>query len=313
MAESGERAPQDREEPAGEQPPGGHPGGEDAAAGHPGAGQATGGQPGWAHQPAGSPGGEPPGGGHRIPDPLMELARLAEQVAAGRTAVVKVADTVVPAWRRRTRGEKRWPVTVSIVAAIVLQMLLSDSLTKPLPHYLLPVLEAGLGIGLLIANPVRIERRGPVIRMASLALILLISAANAVSAILLVKAIVEASKQTSSPGALFASGASIWATNVIAFALWYWEFDRGGPIPRAEGIRPHPDFMFPQMASPELAPPNWEPYFVDYLYLSFTNATAFSPTDVMPLARWAKLAMAVQSAVALLVGVLVIARAVNIL
>jgi hypothetical protein len=142
---------------------------------------------------------------------------------------------------------------------------------------------------------------------------MLISAANAVSAVVLVRAILEASKQTSSAGPLLASGASIWATNVIAFALWYWEFDRGGPIPRAEGTRPHPDFMFPQMASPELAPPNWEPYFVDYLYLSFTNATAFSPTDVMPLARWAKMAMAVQSGIALLVGVLVIARAVNIL
>jgi uncharacterized membrane protein len=315
MTESGERAPQDREDPGGGSadghpnggPADGHPGGGDAAGGH-----AAGGQPGG--QPLGGlPAGGRPGGGHRTNDPLAQLARLADQVAAGRTAVVKVADTVVPAWRRRTRGEKRWPVTVSIVVAIALQMLLSDSLTRPLPHYLLPVLEAGLGIGLLIANPVRIERRGPVIRVASLVLIMLISAANAVSAIVLVRAILEASKQTSSAGPLLASGASIWATNVIAFALWYWEFDRGGPIPRAEGTRPHPDFMFPQMASPELAPPNWEPYFVDYLYLSFTNATAFSPTDVMPLARWAKMAMAVQSGIALLVGVLVIARAVNIL
>ena len=112
---------------------------------------------------------------------------------------------------------------------------------------------------------------------------------------------------------LLASGASIWATNVIAFGLWYWEFDRGGPVRRAEGTAQHPDLMFPQMASPELAPPDWEPHFVDYLYMSFTNATAFSPTDVMPLARWAKMTMAVQSAVALLVGVLVIARAVNVL
>jgi uncharacterized membrane protein len=302
MTESGERAPQDREDPGGE-PADMHPGGGDAAGG-----PAADGQPGGQRLAGGRP-----AGGRRITDPLAQLAHLADQVAAGRTAVVKVADTVVPAWRRRTRGEKRWPVTVSIVVAIALQKLLSDSLTKPLPHYLLPVLEAGLGIGLLIANPVRIERRGPVVRVASLVMIMLISAANAVSAIVLVRAILEASKQTSSAGPLLASGASIWATNVIAFALWYWEFDRGGPIRRAEGTRPHPDFMFPQMASPELAPPNWEPYFVDYLYLSFTNATAFSPTDVMPMARWAKMAMAVQSGVALLVGVLVIARAVNIL
>ena len=136
-------------------------------------------------------------------------------------------------------------------------------------------------------------------RAASIALIVLISAANAVSAILLIRAILETLPSTAHAAPLLASGASIWATNVIAFGLWYWEFDRGGPVRRAEGTAQHPDLMFPQMASPELAPPGWEPYFVDYLYLSFTNATAFSPTDVMPLARWAKMTMAVQSAVSL--------------
>jgi uncharacterized membrane protein len=100
---------------------------------------------------------------------------------------------------------------------------------------------------------------------------------------------------------------------VIAFALWYWEFDRGGPVARALAIKPYPDFEFPQMTSPELAPPSWEPMFADYFYLSFTNATAFSPTDVMPLSRWAKMLMLVQSAVSLLLAALVIARAVNIL
>ncbi|HTS99565.1 MAG TPA: hypothetical protein VMI33_23390 [Streptosporangiaceae bacterium] len=251
---------------------------------------------------------QPVADGHRLSGPLAELIRLAGQVAEGR-----VAGVVDPAWRRRTRGEHRWPVTASIVAAIVLQILLSDTLNKPLPHYLLPSLEVALGIGLSIANPVRIERGGTVVRAASIALIVLISAANAVSAILLVRAILETLPSTAHAGPLLTSGASIWATNVIAFGLWYWEFDRGGPVRRAEGTAQHPDLMFPQMASPELAPPDWEPYFVDYLYLSFTNATAFSPTDVMPLARWAKMTMAVQSAVSLLVGALVIARAVNIL
>jgi hypothetical protein len=249
--------------------------------------------------------GHPPGPGDHAPDPWNELTRLADQIAT--------AGKVVPAWRRRTPGEHRWPVTASVVVAIALQMLLSDTLNKPLPHYLLPGLEVALGIGLSIANPVRIERRGPVIRAASIALIMLITAANAVSAVLLIRAILEVLPNTASAGPLLTSGASIWATNVIAFGLWYWEFDRGGPVMRAEGIRQHPDLMFPQMASPELAPPDWQPYFVDYLYLSFTNATAFSPTDVMPLARWAKLTMAVQSAVSLAVGALVIARAVNIL
>jgi len=248
------------------------------------------------------------GGGHRRPDPWSEVVHLADQVAAART--------LVPAWRRPTRGERRWPVTASVVVAVTLQLLLADSLNKPLPHYLLPGLEIALGVGLSIANPVRIERRGPVIRAASIALLMLITAANATSAILLVHALLTEPKITGAATPLLASGASIWATNVIAFGLWYWEFDRGGPVERTVGgatMRP-PDFLFPQMGlTPDLAPPDWEPHFIDYLYLSFTNATAFSPTDVMPLARWAKCAMAVQSGVALLIGVLVIARAVNIL
>jgi hypothetical protein len=242
-------------------------------------------------------------------DPLSaELMRLADEFGAGR-----VLSAVVPAWRRRSRGETRWPVTLTVAIAVVLQMLLPDSFSKPLAHWLLPGLEIALGIGLIIANPVRIERGGKVARAGSIALIMLISAANAISAVLLIRAIVEARPDTGSALPLLASGASVWATNVIAFGLWYWEFDRGGPVERAAATRKYPDLMFPQMASPHLAPPDWRPYFVDYLYLSFTNATAFSPTDVMPLSRWAKMTMAVQSAVALAVGALVIARAVNIL
>jgi hypothetical protein len=249
-----------------------------------------------------------PADGHHPPDPWAELGRLGEQIAA-----VRGVDALVPAWRRRSRGEQRWPVTVSVVVAIVLQMTLSDSLTKPLPHALLPTLEGALGIALIVVNPVRIERGGPVARMGSIALIVLITAANAISAVLLIRAILEALPNTASAGPLLASGASIWATNVIAFGLWYWEFDRGGPVHRAEGTRMFPDLMFPQMATPHLAPRNWRPYFIDYLYLAFTNATAFSPTDVMPLSRWAKITMAVQSGVSVALGALVIARAVNIL
>jgi uncharacterized membrane protein len=112
---------------------------------------------------------------------------------------------------------------------------------------------------------------------------------------------------------LLMSGGAIWLTNVIVFALWYWELDRGGPVARAMAMQPYPDFLFAQMQSPELAPPQWEPAFVDYLYLSFTNATAFSPTDVLPMSRWAKCTMMLQSAVSLATVALVIARAVNIL
>jgi uncharacterized membrane protein len=234
--------------------------------------------------------------------------RRAERLAASRGQGLPI-----PAWMRKTPGERRWPVTLSVITAIVLQVLLPPHLTQPLPPYLLPALEGALLIGLSIANPVRIERRGKVVRAASIVLILLITVANAASAVLLIRAILGGGKAVSAAGPLLATGASVWATNVIAFALWYWEFDRGGPVHRALATSQHPDLMFPQMAAPELAAPDWEPQFVDYLYMSFTNATAFSPTDVMPLARWAKLTMLVQSAVSLAVGVLVIARAVNIL
>ena len=204
-------------------------------------------------------------------------------------------------------------MTLTVIVAITLQLLLPPHLTGPLPRWVLPALEGALLIGLSIANPVRIERRGKPVRAASIVLILLITLANAASAVLLIHTIVRGTNPPTPAAPLLASGASIWATNVIAFALWYWEFDRGGPVNRSLGTAQHPDLLFPQMATPELAPPDWEPQFVDYLYMSFTNATAFSPTDVMPLARWAKLTMLVQSGVSLAVGALVIARAVNIL
>jgi uncharacterized membrane protein len=243
----------------------------------------------------------------RAADPWQEWLRRAEQDALGRGHGVPV-----PAWLRHTRGERRWPVSLSVIAAIILQVLLPPDYTKPLPPFLLAVLEGALLVGLAVANPVRIERHGKFVRAASLVLVCLITIANGASAVLLIRAILE-NKAGGQAGPLLATGASIWATNVIAFALWYWEFDRAGPVNRSRGTRHYPDLMFPQMASPELAPHDWEPVFVDYLYLSFTNATAFSPTDVMPLAKWAKLTMLVQSSVSLAVGALVIARAINIL
>jgi uncharacterized membrane protein len=238
---------------------------------------------------------------------LVTRAEHAEQVAVGDV------HKAVPAWRRSTRGEPRWPVTISVIVAIVLQRLLPGQLAlRPVPGYLVPTLEGGVLVALAIANPVRIERRGPFVRWVSIVLILVISIANAASAVLLIQHIVTGHAGTS-PMPLLASGAAIWATNVIAFALWYWEFDRGGPVHRAHATFQYLDFLFPQMTIDHLVDPDWEPRFVDYLYLSFTNATAFSPTDVMPMARWAKLTMLVQSAVSLSLGALVIARAVNIL
>jgi uncharacterized membrane protein len=220
-------------------------------------------------------------------------------------------DVHLPAWLRRTEGEQRLPVSLAVLVAIALQIVLSGRFALR-PYLLLPGLEVALLIGLVAANPIRINRESRVLRTASLGMLALISLGNAVSAVLLVRNLINGSAGNSG-GALLATGAAIWGTNVIAFALWYWELDRGGPAARAKGGNPHPDFLFTQMATPEVAPPNWEPTFPDYLYLSFTNAIAFSPTDVMPLSRWTKMMMLCQSVISIVAIALVISRAVNIL
>jgi hypothetical protein len=218
----------------------------------------------------------------------------------------------VPAWKRRTEGEARWQVALAVAVAVGLQYPLPGRLVLLHPVWLLPTLQGLLLIALVTANPRRIDTESRAIRMLGLTLAALLSLANAWSVVRLVIGLVNGT-EGSSAGPLLVTGGTIWLINVIVFGLWYWEFDRGGPVARAYGVRTYPDFQFVQMASPRLAPPDWEPTFADYLYLSFTNATAFSPTDTMPLSRWAKMGMAAQAAVSIVAVALVVARAVNIL
>jgi uncharacterized membrane protein len=218
----------------------------------------------------------------------------------------------MPAWKRPTEGENRWQVAVAVAIAVALQFPLPGRLVLLHPVWLLPALEGLLLLALVMANPRRINRESRALRMLGLTLAALLSLANAGSVARLVIGLVNGT-QGNTPGPLLITGATIWLTNIIVFALWYWEFDRGGPVARANADRMYPDFMFAQMASPELAPPDWEPAFADYLYLSFTNAAAFSPTDVLPLSRWAKMGMTAQASVSIVTVALVVARAVNIL
>ena len=237
---------------------------------------------------------------------------LAHSLGEGAAKVGQGARHVhVPAWLRVTRGESRWPVAAAIGVAILLQVALPDRLTL-MSRWVLPGLEFAVLVALIVANPIRFSRESRPLRLASLALTAILSLANAWSAGLLVTGLV-AGREGEDAAALLSTGAAIWLTNIIAFALWYWQLDRGGPAARAHARRQLPDFQFVQMQSPELGHLEWEPGFVDYLYLSFTNATAFSPTDTMPLSRWAKMIMLVQSLVSLATIGLVIARAVNIL
>jgi hypothetical protein len=244
---------------------------------------------------------------------LQDLIRRVEKVTQPEVDFLEAAEkkVVLPAWRQVTEGEPRLAVSVAIVAAITMQFLLPDKVAAK-PHWLLPAMSAVVLVGLLVANPRRITRESQALRGASILLIVTMTIANTWSAGRLVFGLVQGTLGQSAPELLLTGGA-VWLTNVIVFALWYWDLDRGGPVARSHAMRQYPDFLFTQMASPELAPPDWEPSFIDYFYVSFTNATAFSPTDVLPLVRWAKLTMMLQSGVSLSTVALVIARAVNTL
>ncbi len=203
-------------------------------------------------------------------------------------------------------------MTIAVLVAIGLQLAIPEDLAFQ-PRWLLPVLEGLLFVALVIGNPTRINRESRLLRVVGLSLVTVISLAVAWSAALLCYRLATGRSGVGDDAvSLLLNGGAIWATNVIVFALWYWEFDRGGPAARAAARKRLPDFLFAQMTAPELVDPDWEPGFVDYLYLSFTNATAFSPTDTLPLSRWAKLSMMFQSAVSLVTVALVVARAVNI-
>jgi uncharacterized membrane protein len=215
------------------------------------------------------------------------------------------------AWGIECSVQPSWPARLAVLSAIGLQLLLPDRLIQGLGNRaLIPALEGVLLLVLLIANPGHISKEESRFRMVSLALIALVTVANLVSLIELIHALLYGSKAGGRP--LVYASVPIWLTNVIVFGLWYWELDRGGPALRRQAHHRRPDFLFPQMSTPGSAP-GWTPGFLDYLYTSFTNATAFSPTDTMPLTAWAKLLMMLQSLASLVTVAVVVSRAVNIL
>jgi uncharacterized membrane protein len=178
--------------------------------------------------------------------------------------------------------------------------------------WIFPVLQLVL-LGLLITqDPGRIDRRSADLHRLMVALLVVMTAGTVLSVTVLAYDILVAARGVTAT-VLLGRGAAIWVENVIVFSLWYWEFDRGGPAERAAGAPVAASFAFPENATPELAPPGWRPAYPDYLYLAFTNATAFSPTDTLPVRRWAKLTMMIQSALSLVIAILVIARAINVL
>jgi hypothetical protein len=217
----------------------------------------------------------------------------------------------VPSWLRPGDPESVLPVLVAVLSAMALQVAIPRSYTL-VPRWPLLVLEGLLLVVLLGINPLVMARRTRVGRFLTWVLLAAITVDNTLSAVLLDVSILSGDVSNNA-AVLLGSGAAIFVTNIIVFGIWYWELDRGGPFARHAGETPYPDFMFPQMTTPNVAKPNWRPMFVDYFYVSVTNVMAFSPTDTMPLARWAKMMMTIQAMVALSTAGLVIARAVNVL
>ena len=221
-------------------------------------------------------------------------------------------------------GESPLLPTAAIVASAVLYATLPGKfIVGPsagafsVARWIVPVLTVLLLVVLLASLPsgqsfrsigtrVHVRRRA-----LAFAVLALISIANAAAITLLVHLLVNGAHTQAR--LLLRAGIHMWCLNVLVFALWYWELDNGGPAARYTAPPEGRDFLFPQQATPEIAPASWQPHFLDYLYVSFTNATAFSPTDSMPLSRWAKVLMLVESAASLLLAIMVAARAINIL
>src|SRR5690349_4034104 len=210
-------------------------------------------------------------------------------------------------------GERRWPMAAAVLLAGALRVFLPPQLRLHDARPLFPVVLATLIIALIAGDPGRIDRQKTWLRVLTGVLIGVITFVNAGSSVRLVYAIIKTEHFTTDANILLVSGGVIWLTNVIAFGLWYWDLDRGGAAARALGSGTSPAFIFPEMSSPELVGDGWYPSFVDYLHLSFSTAMAFSPTDVSAIKPWAKLMMMGEETISLVVGILVVARAVNIL
>ncbi|GAA1227551.1 hypothetical protein GCM10009665_17560 [Kitasatospora nipponensis] len=211
------------------------------------------------------------------------------------------------------QGEHWWPVALAILVVAFLHVGLPAKY-RVSPSWVVPVVMLLLLAALIIGDPGRIDRRKPWLRVTTGVTIALMTLANVFAAARLVADILTNNKLFANNAvALLATGGVIWVTNVITFGLWFWDLDRGGAAARAHRPYANPALVFPEMQYTEYAPAAWVPIFVDYLVLAFWTATAFSPTDISAIKRWAKLMMITESVASLGLGALVIARAINIL
>ena len=181
------------------------------------------------------------------------------------------------------------------------------------PAWVVPAVLVGLLVVLIVGDPGRIDRQRTWLRIVTGVVIALLTLANLLAAGLVAEILTNNKLFAAHPGGLLAAGGMVWATNVIAFGLWYWDLDRGGAASRAHYPDRNPAFVFPEMQHTEYVPANWVPRFVDYLSLAFWTATAISPTDISAIKPWAKLLMMLEAACSIVLAALVIARAINVL
>ena len=209
------------------------------------------------------------------------------------------------------RGEPRWPMLAAVLVAGVLNQLMPANFRLS-PHWVFPVVMGSFLIVLVVGDPGRIDRERRWLQMTTRLLIGLLTLGTILSATRLVADILTHGAFDTA-GQLLGIGAIVWLSNVIAFALWFWDLDGGGAATRLRrGPMGDPAFVFPEMTQPDLVPPTWFPQFADYLALSFATATTFGPADVSAIKRWAKMMMIAESLISLALAALVIARAINI-
>jgi hypothetical protein len=231
-------------------------------------------------------------------------------MATWRTPTDEPAHELAPA---AERGEHWWPVAVAILVAAGLHVAL-PARYRVQPAWVVPVVLLALLAVLIAGDPGRIDRQKTWLRVLLGITIAFITVANLVGAGRLVVEILTNNKLfANQPGGLLAAGAVVWATNVIAFGLWYWDLDRGGAAARAHHPDRNPAFVFPEMQHQDYVAADWVPTFVDYLSLAFWTATAISPTDISAIKPWAKLMMMLEASCSIVLAALVIARAINVL
>ena len=208
-------------------------------------------------------------------------------------------------------GESRWPMVIAVLAVMALSLVPPARISvASIPIF--PLIVAVLLVVLILGDPGRIDRRSRWLRNVLIALVGVLVMGAVIGTGVLVLDLVNGSPEVSEAGPLLIYGTKIWLGNNVAFALLYWTMDSGGPAERVHGTTRYPDFMFPQTTDSSIAPPGWKPRFIDYLYIGFTNANAFSPTDSLPLTGRAKLAMEAQALISFAILTLVLARVVSV-